>query len=340
MTALPRVSSKHLFDYELKGEANADLQAELDGYAEVPELSLDGDWTPAGYRELVTNMMKTMYETEPVYNESERLCSKREITFPARDGNDAPGRFWPYRPPALKDDPAAPAIVYVHGGGSVGGCLEDFGPFCAHMAVETGTVVCGVSYRLTPDTQYPFTMLDSYVCVKHVAENAVALGIDPARIAMSGDSAGGYQVLASVAKLAQNDEGHLLKLARTSVAQIFDYFFTEPAEKMNSIASATVQESVAVMDWMTGGESERHLEEKNPLLFPGLASNELLAKYPPMIIIEQEFDNYRTTNERLAARLDEAGRLLEYVCYPGCGHAGGHPNEASDLVKMFDVYLK
>ena len=340
MSEIARVQSKGLFHYELKGEPNDELKAELEAEGPVPELSLDGDWTPAAYKQVVTDMMKAQYDSTPEYYASLDQCRKEEVMVPPRDGNDASVRVWVYRPLSLKDDDAAPAIIYSHGGGSVAGCLEDMEPYLAQMAVQTGTVVCGVGYRMVPDIRFPYTMLDTYAGAKHVIEAARSLRIDPARIALSGDSAGGYQVLATVAKMAQNDEGHLLKLARISVAQIFDYFLTVPKEEMTTSESDAIQESVAIIDWMVGDKKEQFLREKNPLLFPGLASDELLAKYPPFIVIENEFDNYRTPSESLAARLRGAGRLLEYICYPGCGHVGGHPNTQSDLTKMYDVYLK
>lgn len=334
------IESQNLFHYKLEGVPNEALQTELDADFPVPVLSLDGDWNPAAYRQLVVDMMKMTYESDPAYFESVDLCDKQEIIVPPRDGNDASVRIWIYRPHSLREDDAAPTIAYIHGGGSVGGSLEEMGPYYAKMAVDSQTVVCGVGYRMVPFVQYPYTMLDSYVGLKYVAENAKALGIDSERIALSGDSAGGYQVLATVAKLAQNDEAHLLKMARVGVSQIFDYFFTEPVESMTPAEAITIQESQKVMEWMTGGESDRHLRQKNPHLFPGLASDELLAKYPPFVIIEQEFDNFRTPSERLAKRLNKAGRLLEFICYPGCGHSGGHENELADFQKMIDVYLK
>jgi acetyl esterase len=334
------IQSQHLFDYKLKGVPNEALKAELDADYPVPQLSLEGDWNPAAYRQLCTDLMKTTYDSDPAYDESVELCDKQEVIVPPRDGNDAPVRIWIYRPHSLREDDSAPAIVYVHGGGSIGGSLEDTGPYYAKMAVDSQTVVCGVGYRMVPFVRYPYTMLDTYVGVKYVAENAAAFGIDPERIALSGDSAGGYQVLATVAKLAQNDETHLLKMARVGVSQIFDYFFTEPVESMTPAESIAIQESKKVMEWMTGDDSERHLREKNPHLFPGLANDELLAKYPPFIIVEQEFDNFRTPSQRLAKRLDKSGRLLEFICYPGCGHGGGHENEQSDFQEMIDVYLK
>ena len=331
---------KKLFNYELKGEPNPDVQAQLEANGAYPDLTLDGEWNPAAYRQLVTDLMNGLYDSDPTYRESVGQCEREEHVVPVRDGNNAEVRLWVYRPHTLKDDASAPAIIYIHGGGSVGGCLEDCVPQCSRMAVDTGTVVCAVGYRMVPFVEFPYTMLDSYAATRFVTENAAKLGIDPERIALSGDSAGSYQVLATVAKLAQEGHADSIKLARISVAQIFDYFFTEPVENMTRPESDAVQESHAVMEWMTGGKTQTHLDEKNPLLFPGLASDALLAQYPPFLVLEEEFDNYRTPAERLAQRLDQAGRLLEYVCYPGTSHNGGHPNTRSDLILMFDEYLK
>jgi acetyl esterase len=340
MTPPSPLEGKNLFHYELKGEANEEVRAQLDSNQAFPDLTLDGEWNPAGYRQLVTELMAAQYEADPSYEESVSHCHREEHRIPIRDGNNAEVRVWTYRPHALKGDHASPAIVYVHGGGSVGGCLEDFIPLCSRMAVDTGTVVCAVGYRMVPFVEFPYTMLDTYAATRHITENAGELGIDPGRIALSGDSAGSYQVLATVAKLAQEGHADSIKLARISVAQIFDYFFTEPVSEMKQVEIDTIQESQAVMDWMTGGQTQPHLDNKNPLLFPGLATDELLSAYPPFLILEEEFDNYRTPAERLAQRLKKAGRLLEYVCYPGTAHNGGHPNSRSDLVLMFDEYLK
>ena len=58
----------------------------------------------------------------------------------------------------------------------------------------------------------------------------------------------------------------------------------------------------------------------DPLLYPGKASDELLAKMPPTVMFEDEFDIYVTEAARFSRRLRAAGRLLEYVEFPGCTH--------------------
>jgi acetyl esterase/lipase len=58
----------------------------------------------------------------------------------------------------------------------------------------------------------------------------------------------------------------------------------------------------------------------DPLLYPGKASDELLAKFPPTLILEGEFDMFITETTRFARRLSRAGRLLEYVVFPGVTH--------------------
>ena len=66
--------------------------------------------------------------------------------------------------------------------------------------------------------------------------------------------------------------------------------------------------------------SDLSAQHNDPLLWPGKASDELLEKMPPTVMVEDEFDFYITEAERFARRLRAAGRLLEYVEFPGCTH--------------------
>ncbi len=85
----------------------------------------------------------------------------------------------------------APALVWFHGGGMIMGSLESWDHLARALAVASGAVVVNVGYRLAPEHRYPVANDEAYGAVEWVAAQHVSLGLDPARIAVGGDSAGG-----------------------------------------------------------------------------------------------------------------------------------------------------
>ena len=120
-----------------------------------------------------------------------------------------------------------------------------YAPYLSYMAVDCGVVVFNVDYRLAPGTRQvrqgyiqcvytfyfrcPNNVLDYYEVVKYVAQNSTDLGIDPARIAISGESGGGYICAGTMVQLARNDEAHLVKLAVPIIPMLSDYAFSDIA---------------------------------------------------------------------------------------------------------------
>ena len=106
-----------------------------------------------------------------------------------------------YRP--LQGQPAAAALVYLHGGGFITGSAEAYHRQCARFANELGLLVVNVEYRLAPEAPFPAALEDAYAALKWTHDQAGALGIDPQRIAVAGDSAGAG-LAAGTAQLAHD----------------------------------------------------------------------------------------------------------------------------------------
>ena len=144
---------------------------------------------------------------------------------------------------SLANDKSKPCIIYAHGGGCIGGTASGYAGLLSHMAVDCGVVVFNVDYRLAPETRLasdpvwrlyryfrcPNNVLDFYEAVKYVTKNAEDLGIDPARIAIAGESGGGYICAGAMVHLARKEESHLVKLAIPVIPMVSDYSFSDPA---------------------------------------------------------------------------------------------------------------
>ena len=247
-----------------------------------------------------------------------------------------------YTPKKLERSKNRATVIYAHGGGAVALSAEDFKNWRAHFAIECGVVVFDIEYRQTLQTKDPNNARDFYAVIKHVSENAAELGIDSSKIAISGEGVGGYICFGAMVMLAQNDESSLVKLAMPDIPMVGDLAFSDPMamtkeERETSFMMRKTWRLIA---------SDMDKQKEDPLLFPGKASDELLAKMPPTIILECEFDMFLTEAGRMANRLRAAGRLLEYVVIPGCKHGSTfNPNfncfrTAIDVRKLaFKEYL-
>lgn len=119
---------------------------------------------------------------------------------PTADG-DVPVRI--YRPGGR--DGLLPGIAYLHGGGFMLGDLDSSDSNAWGFAQEVGALVVSVDYRLTPEHPYPAAFNDCRAALAWLVDNAADLGVDPSRIAVVGDSAGGN--LAAALCLAARDHG-------------------------------------------------------------------------------------------------------------------------------------
>lgn len=121
---------------------------------------------------------------------------------PARDGGRVP--VWVYEPERVSDEPL-PVLVYVHGGGYVLGHPVTYHDRCSSLAAELGIRVVSVDYRLAPEDPFPAALHDCVDALRWVHATAEAEGVDAARVAVGGDSAGGG-LAACLAQAALDEE--------------------------------------------------------------------------------------------------------------------------------------
>ena len=117
--------------------------------------------------------------------------------------------------------------------------------------------------------------------------------------------------------LAQNNETNLVKLAIPGVPMISDYSFGD----LNEMTKEERENAYLVRRFWKCIASDLDQQWNDPLLFPSKASDEIIAKMPPTIIWEKEFDMFITEAGRMANRMRRMGRLLEYRVHPGNTHA-------------------
>ncbi len=131
------------------------------------------------------------------------VAEVRELSAPREDGGAVPIRL--YRGATAVSGGVVPGLVYFHGGGWVIGDLDTHDSLCRHLANAARCVVLSADYRLAPEHKFPAAVEDCFAATSWVAEQAAALGIDPQRLAVGGDSAGGN--LAAVVSLLARDRG-------------------------------------------------------------------------------------------------------------------------------------
>ncbi|MSP83344.1 MAG: alpha/beta hydrolase [Alphaproteobacteria bacterium] len=196
--------------------------------------------------------------------------------------------------------PTTGGIVYFHGGGFILGSVATHDPFTALLARETGAVVVSVDYRLAPEHPFPAAFDDAFAATGHVARTARHFGIDPARLAVAGDSAGGN--LATAVSLAARDRGGprvaYQALIYPDVGGRRD--FPSCVEHANAPSLSTSD-----IDYYRRMYLGRAGETDNIHCHPALAAD--LARLPPAYILTADYDPLRGGAEDYGRRLAAAG---------------------------------
>ncbi|HEY0302940.1 MAG TPA: alpha/beta hydrolase [Rhizomicrobium sp.] len=217
-----------------------------------------------------------------------------------------------YTPVDAKDAVLA-GLVFYHGGGFVLGDLESHDDLCRCLANGSGCRVVAVDYRLAPEHPFPAAVEDCVAATQWISQHAAELGIDPRRLAVSGDSAGG-NLAAVVCQLAK-DGGPAIAF------QLLIYPVTQlgapetPSMRENAKGYFLEKEG---MDWFTQLYAPDKKHRSDPRLSPLLCRD--LAGQPPAYVVTAGFDPLRDEGKDYADRLDAAGVPVTHVNYPGMVH--------------------
>ena len=206
-----------------------------------------------------------------------------------------------------------PALVYFHGGGFVLGDLDCYDPLCRALANESGCRVVSVDYRLAPEHPFPAAVEDCIAALSWIEANASNLSIDPNRIAVVGDSAGGN--LAAVTCLLAKEKG-----GPQIAFQVLIYPVTA---SWHDSASAQLFGSgymlnKPTLNWFRGHYVPKDADTNDPRLSPLNAPAH--KGLPPTYIVTAGFDPLRDEGVAYAEKLKAAGVSVTHLDYPTMIH--------------------
>lgn len=214
------------------------------------------------------------------------------------------------------DAAVLPAILHIHGGGYVMGSAEGYRPAAAKIAAATGALVVSVDYRLAPETPFPGPVEDCYAALRWLHGHAAELGVDPARIAIAGESAGGG--LAAALALLARDRGEVPVVFQSLTFPMID-----------DRTGSTVDRGPLAGEFLWTAESNRFGwtallgyapggEDVSPYAAAARATD--LAGLPPTFLAVGTLDLFFEENLEYVRRLTRAGVPVTAAIYPGAPH--------------------
>ncbi|KAB2349009.1 alpha/beta hydrolase [Actinomadura rudentiformis] len=212
-----------------------------------------------------------------------------------------------YRPAR---DGLSPCLVYFHGGGWVLGDVESYDPVARALTLACDVALLSVDYRRPPEHPFPAPVDDAVAAVRWTAANAPAHGLDPARLGIAGDSAGGQIAAAAAWRLRGTDLRPALQLLVYPAVDLRDV----PPDLPDPDGLRFPRSGIDRILELYLRDADRTLPDVSPLLAPDLTG------MPPSIVATAEHDRLRPQAEQYAARLAGAGVDVTLLTGTGLDH--------------------
>lgn len=225
----------------------------------------------------------------------------------------------------------SPAYLHMHGGGFVGGRVDQFPAAYQALAAACGCLIVSVDYRLAPETPFPGALEDNYAALRWLHVHAAELGIDPKRIAIGGESAGGGH--AAMLAIAARNRGEFPIAFQVLIYPMLD-----------DRTGSTVSSPPHVGHFVWNAASNRFGWGALLGQAPGLktvptgsvpARVDNLAGLPPAFIAVGGLDLFVSEDIAYASRLNAAGVPVELLVVPGAYHAFDALVPSARVTKQF-----
>ena len=239
-----------------------------------------------------------------------RMADTRELTFDP-GGGELKVRI--YRPDA--DDRAAPALVYLHGGGFTLFSIDTHDRLMREYAAAGRFAVIGVDYPLSPEFKYPVALDRLEALLLWIKVNGRRWGIDPERVAIGGDSAGGNLAFAVSLRLRDRDELRLINAILSNYGG-FSPTISDQSESRFGGPGSIMDRAEAEQYWRNYLRTPDDVSD--PYACPLLAD---LHSFPPAMLIVPELDLVAEHSLEMQRRLEAAGVSVECNVYPGAVHS-------------------
>jgi acetyl esterase/lipase len=234
-----------------------------------------------------------------------------------------------YRPKIRAAVPQ-PYLFWIHGGGFIGGTIEQNDAYCADMIRSLGLTVISTSYRTAPEHPFPIPLEDCHTALKWTVAHSALLGTDPDRLAIGGESAGGG-LAAALAQLA-HDRGEPQPLFQLLVYPMLDD---------RTCLRSTVQQT----EFLVWDEASNHFGWESYLQQP--PGNEAVPDYavparrmdlsglPPAWIGVGSIDLFHDEDAAYARALLDCGVSCEFLSVPGAYHGFDLAGSGVNIVREF-----
>ncbi|MEZ5997842.1 MAG: alpha/beta hydrolase [Hyphomonas sp.] len=232
---------------------------------------------------------------------------------PSRDGHPNV-RMKIYRTPSDRKD--RPAILHLHGGGYVLGSPESMAPQCCAWAKGMDAVVVAPAYRLGPETAFPGNVEDAYAALAWIYKHAAQLGVDTARIAVAGESAGGG--LAAALALLVRDRKEFAFCHQQLIFPMIDDRTAVRKDVSPMFGEFVWTNEKNHFGWASLLGAEPGSDGISP--YAAAARADDLSGLPPTFLSTGAMDLFTEENLDYARRLMAAGVPVELHVYPGAPH--------------------